>query len=113
MQSGACPTKTTDNGQFPFTSSAYSPLNVKIHFLFGNLSRADVRLNTLSKKPFIDFFDKNQDFLVSARHLPKYGFFFFHMLYVMAPHLGDIGKLIRNVKEDDDVDKIIARKIKT
>jgi len=35
------------------------------------------------------------------------------MLYVMAPHLGDIGKLIRNVKEDDDVDKIIARKIKT
>jgi hypothetical protein len=81
--------------------------------LWGNLSRADVRLNTANKKPFIDFFDKNQDFLVSARHLPKYGFFFFHMLYVMAPHLGDIGRWIRGVKDDEDVDKIIARKIKT
>ena len=91
----------------------YSPLNVKIHFLYGNLSRADVRLNNVNKKPYINFFDKNQDFLLSARHLPKYGFLYFHILYVMAPYLGDNGKMIRNVKDDDDVDKIIAKKIKT
>jgi len=73
----------------------------------------DVRLNTVNKKPFVDFFDKNQDFLVSARHLPKYGFVYFFLLYALAPFLGDIGKLISAVKNDEDVDNIIARKIKT
>ena len=99
--------------QYPFTSSPYSPLIVKLHFLWGNITRIDVRLNTANKKPFVDFFDKNQDFLVSARHCPKYGFFYFVILYVLAPFLGDVGKLIRDVKNDKDVDDIIAIKIKT
>ena len=73
----------------------------------------DVRLNTANKKPFVDFFDRDQDFLVSARHLPKYGFLYFVMLYAMAQYLGDIGKFIRAVKDDEGVDKIIAMKIKT
>jgi len=113
MQSGVCPIKGTVESQYPFPSSPYSPLNIKLHFLWGNISRVDVRLNTANKKPFVDCFDKNQDFIVSARHLPKYGFFYFFILYALAPCLGDTGKLIRAVKNDEDVDKIIAMKIKT
>jgi len=113
MQAGVCPIQGSVESQFPFPSSPYSSLNIKLHFLWGNISRVDVRLNTANKKPFVDFFDRDQDFLVSARHLPKYGFFYFFMLYALAPFLGDIGKFIRAVKNDEDVDKIIARKIKT
>ena len=113
MQAGLCPPKASDGGQYPFTSTPYSPLNIKIHFLWGNLTRVDVRLNTENKKPYVDFFDKNQDFVVSARHMPKYGFLYFHLLYAMAPFLGDVGKWIRGVKDNDDVDEVLAKKIKT
>lgn len=91
----------------------YSVTNAKLHFLFGNLSRADVRLNTANKKPYVDWFDKNQDYLISCSKLPKYGFLYFHLLYAMSKQLGDIGKMIQNVETEDDVDKILAIKIRT
>jgi hypothetical protein len=74
--------KIEDNKDHPFTAApAYSPLVQKLHFMFGNLSRVDVRLNTANKKPYCNWFCRDNEFIVSAGRLPLYGANDFPMMY--------------------------------
>jgi hypothetical protein len=112
-QAGICPSKQDEYKDFPFTNLPYSHTNAKMHWAWGNVSRFDVRLNKENKKPSCDWHDKDNDFVRAANKLPKYGFLFFHLFYLITKSLGEIGKLIRAVETADDVDELMQKTLKT
>ena len=76
--------KLEDNKDHPFTAAtSYSPTVQRLHFMFGNLSRVDVRLNTEDKKPYCNWFCRDQEFILRAGRLPLYGANYFPMLYAI------------------------------
>ena len=113
LQAGVCPSKQSEYKVFPFTALPYSPTNAKVHWAWGNVSRFDVRLNKENKKPHCDWHDKDNDFVRNAHKLPSYGFLYFHLFYIITKTLGETGKLIRDVKTADDIDKLMKKEIKT
>lgn len=113
LQAGVCPSKQAEYKDFPFTALPYTSTNAKVHWAWGNVSRFDVRLNKENKKPYCNWHDKDNDFVRAANKLPSYGFMYFHLFYVVTKTLGETGKLIRDVKTEDDIDKLMKKEIKT
>ena len=102
--------KIEDNKDHPFTAApAYSPLVQKLHFMFGNLSRVDVRLNTANKKPYCNWFCRDNEFIVSAGRLPLYGANYFPMMYAVLKGWAHVGKEFTYVTTDDEVDELMRK----
>ena len=94
--------KVQDNKDHPFTAAAaYSPLVQRLHFMFGNLSRVDVRLNTEDKKPYCNWFCPDQEFILRAGRLPLYGANYFPMLYAILKGWAQVGKAFLEVTADE------------
>ena len=113
MQAGICPSKQAEHKDYPLTALPYSPTNAKVHWAWGNVSRFDFRLNKDNKKPYCNWHDKDNDFVRAANKLPKYGFLYFHLFYLITKSLGEIGKLIRAVQNADDIDELMKKTITT
>ena len=102
--------KLTDNKEHPFTAAPqYSPLMQRVHFMFGNLSRVDVRLNTDTKKPYCNWFCRDQEFILSAAKLPLYGVSYFPMLYAIWKGWAQVGQQFIAVNSDDDIDELMRQ----
>jgi len=100
--------KVEDKTDHPFTAApSYTPLYQRLHFMIGNLSRVDVRLNAADKKPFCNWFDPDQDFILRANKLPLYGASFFPLLYVMLKGWAHVGKQFTTVKNAEEIDELM------
>jgi hypothetical protein len=111
-QEGACPLKKEDSKSFPFTSvSKYDTVTARLHFMFGNLSRVDVRQNTGDKKIYCNWFCKDNDFILRANRLPLYGPLYFPMLYEVLKGWSHVGKRFLNVKSDEDIDDLMDMQV--
>jgi hypothetical protein len=112
FQEGACPLKKEDSKSFPFTSvSKYDSLAARLHFMFGNLSRVDVRQNTGDKKIYCNWFCKDNDFILRANRLPLYGPLYFPMLYEVLKGWSHVGKRFLNVKSDEEIDDLMDMQV--
>ena len=105
LQAGVYPSKQAEYKDFPFTALPYTSTNAKVRF--------DVCLNKENKKTYCNWHDKDNDFVRAANKLPSYGFMYFHLFYIVTKTLGETGKLIRDVKTEDDIDKLMKKEIKT
>jgi len=102
--------KVEDNKDHPFTAApVYSPLVQRVHFMFGNLSRVDVRLNTDNKKPYCNWFCRDQDFILSAHRLPLYGVSYFPMMYAVLKGWAHVGREFNQVTTDGDIDELMRK----
>jgi hypothetical protein len=109
IQQGACPIKIEDNREHPFTAApVYSPLVQRLHLKFGNLSRVDARLNTEDRKPYCNWFCRDQEFIDRAGRLPLYGANYFPVLYVLLKGWAHVGKEYM-ITSEDEVDELMQK----
>ena len=72
--------KKEDGRNFPFTAaSKYASVTARLYFMFGNLSRVDVRLRTVDKKINCSWFCKDNDFILRGHQLSLYGLLYLPM----------------------------------
>ena len=111
-QEGACPPKKEDAKNFPFTSATrYDSVTARLHFMFGNLSRVDVRRSTEDKKIYCNWFCKDNDFILRAQRLPLYGPLYFPMLYEVLKGWSHVGRPFMRVKSDEEIDDLMDMQV--
>jgi hypothetical protein len=99
--------KIEDNREHPFTAApVYSQLVQRLHFMFGNLSRVDARLNTENRKPYCNWFCRDQEFVVRAT--PSVWSKLFHMLYVLLKGCAHVGKE-NMITSEGEVDELMQK----
>ena len=113
-QEGACPLKKEDSKSFPFTSvSKYDSLAARLHFVFGNLSRVDVRQNTADKKSTATGSARTTtSFCVQTDfHSTDRCIFLCSKLYEVLKGWSHVGKRFLNVKSDEDIDDLMDKQV--
>lgn len=101
-----------DVSRYPFFQGDYSAGQLgRLHFMWGNLSRVDCRLNNPEGKPRCNWFDPEKQFLGRADKLPLYGASYMHLFMKVAKGWGELGKVLRSIKSARDVDDMLRRSI--
>ena len=99
---------------FPFFQGDYSSGNIgRLHFMWGNLSRVDHRLDQPDGKPTCNWFDPRKDpvFISRADKLPTYGASYMHLFMKIAKGWGPFGRELRSIKNARAVDEMLERKM--
>jgi len=110
IQQGACPMKNEENKEHPFTAAtSYSPMVQRLHFMFGNLSRVDARLNTEDRKPYCNWFCRDAEYILRAGRLPLYGANYFPLLYAILKGWAVVGKTFLEITSEDQVDELMQQ----
>jgi hypothetical protein len=106
--------KQSDAQKHPFTAAgSYSPTVAKMHHLVSNFARLDARLNTPKSAagkrtgPYVNFFDKDKEFLCGAAKLPTYGPLFWLMFTEVLKGWGAFGRRLLAISTPGEVDDIM------
>ena len=82
------------------------------HWAVGNLRCFDARLNTANKKPYFNFYDRENNYISGVRRAPPYSELFWTLFYKIVPFLGDLGKKIEDAKTAAHIDALREERIR-
>jgi hypothetical protein len=109
------PLSTEEYSKFPFTAATsikYTSRMESFHWAVGNLRCFDARLNTANKKPYFNFYDRENNYISGVRRAPPYSELFWTLFYKIAPFLGDLGKKIEDAKTAAHIDALREERIR-
>ena len=114
VQHGLFPLTKQDYPNFPFTcsTSASSLRSESFHLAVGNLRCFDATKNTEYKKPYFNWFDRDNTFIAGVRKAPQYTDFFWYMFLKVAANIGDVGKSIVEATTPAEIERLRSMKIK-
>ena len=78
----------------------------------GNLRCFDATKNAENKKPFFNWFDRDNCFISGVRRAPQYTDLFWSLFLKVAVNIGDMGKAIAEATTAAEIDRLRAMKIK-
>jgi hypothetical protein len=100
---------------YPFScaTSAVSSLRLEsFHLAVGNLRCFDASKNTAEKKPYFNWFDRDNSFIAGVKKAPPYTEVFWIMFFKIASNLGDMCKEICNASTDAEIEALRKKRIK-
>ena len=109
------PLSTEEYPKFPLTAATavkYTSHMESFHLAVGNLRCFDARLNTADKKPYFNFYDRENNYISGVRRAPPYSELFWTLFYKIAPFLGDLGKKIEDAKTAAHIDALREERIR-
>ena len=113
VQEGIAPLSQRDVNKYPFFTVDYGDVRTqRLHFMWGNLSRLDAKMNdrTPAAKPRCDWFDPEGIFLNRVDKLPTYGRSYMHLFMKAAKGWGPFGRKLRSVKTASGVREMIEKR---
>ena len=115
VQYGLMPMTKADYPNFPFSCATSSTTSLRLESFqnaVGSLRCFDATKNKDDKKPYFNWFDRDNNYIQSARRAPPYTPLFFLLWLKAAAHFGEFSKDIVEASTEEEIESLRERKIK-